>query len=122
MAVIGLAVTSCQKDNIVIPEATVTEMSVGYSVGGNYGNVSLSNDAEWETFLNRMLALAREGYEVTIFSDNSNTSSSAKEVVTFTTTLSDEATHWAKNMVEQGYSVTIVYDDKTGIYTCTAVK
>ncbi len=119
--VLGVAATSCQKDELVVSQASIAEVTVTYMAGNQYGSAVLADDVAWDLFLTRMLALAREGYEVTIFSGLSSGHNS-KEVVTFTTDNEDEAKHWAKNMTEQGYNVTISFDDKTGIYTCTAMK
>ena len=121
-AVLGLAAAGCQKDNYVTPQETVTEMTVNYSAGDVYDSTVLTDDAAWDAFLDRMLALAREGYEVTIFNGSSANGASSKEVVTYTTDNEDDAKHWAKQMFDEGYQVTIKYDDETGIYTCTAVK
>ena len=121
-AVLGVVATGCQRDNYVVPQATVTEMTVNYSAGDLYGSTVLTDDAAWDAFLDRMLALAREGYEVTIFNGSSASCTSSKEVVTYTTDNEDDAKHWAKHMFDEGYQVTIKYDDETGIYTCTAVK
>ena len=121
-AVLGLAAAGCQKDNFVAPQTTVTEMTISYYVGDRYGSTVLTDDAAWDAFLDRMLALAREGYEVTIFSGSSINGTSSKEVITYTTTSEGEAKEWAKDMSHQGYNVSISYDDETGIYTCIAFK
>ena len=99
-AVLGVAATSCQKDNYVVSQASVSEATVAYIAGDQYGSAVLADDAAWDLFLTRMLALAKEGYEVTIF-NGSASSHTSKDIVTFTTDNEDEARLWAKNMVQQ---------------------
>ena len=89
-----------------------------YAVNGEI----LTSNEFGPNFFERMITLAREEYEVTIFSNVPFSPNSSKETVTFTTSDADEATIGAKNMYDNGYTVTISYDKKTGIYTCIAVK
>jgi hypothetical protein len=119
---LGLAAASCTKEVISDQTVTVSETTVHYSAGDCSGSVTLGNDEAWDIFLDRMLALAREGYEVTIFSGSPSAFGSSKEVVTYTTTSEDDAKAWAKKMTLLGYDVRISYDDDTGIYTCTAIN
>ena len=119
-----LALAGCQKENTewnnTMPTASGTTLY--YTAGGEVGQTLLTNDEAWDLFMQRMLALAREGYVVVISPTNGTSGHSTKEVVTFTTDNGDEATMWAKEMVNNGYSVSIAYDEKTGIYTCTATR
>ena len=119
-----LAFAGCQKENLVAPngETLCMETTIGYYAAGEYGQAVLTDDESWDLFLDRMFALAREGYEVTIISPFHPQGMSTKEVVTFQTTDQDEAKQWSKEMTQQGYDVTISFDPKTGIYTCTAVN
>ncbi len=125
LAVLTLASTSCQKENEVTPmatsEQTTETINVVYSINGEVYCATLS-ESEWDAFLERMLALAREGYEVSFSKNGDSLSSPKKEIVTFTTTDEHEAHSWADNMANNGYSVTISYDKKTGIFTCIATK
>lgn len=126
ISVLSLIAAGCQKEDIVSMEPAVIEnatvQSVGYSVNGILGYATLVNDSDWGAFLDRMMALAHQGYNVVVYSGNRTAGASTKEVVTFTTNDEDEAKAWAKDMINQGYDVYITYDSKTGIYTCTAVK
>ena len=121
IGLLGLATVSCMKENNITTENVASVETVYYSAGDSYGSENLDGDEAWDDFFGRMLALAREGYDVTIFG-NASSSDSAKEVVTFTTTSEKEATEWAKYMHSQGYTVGISYNQQTGIYTCTATK
>lgn len=113
---------SCQKENQVEPAQTTTVATVqttSYSVNG----MAYSTTEDRAALLERLMALAREGNTVTLFHDgNSNGIHSTKEKVVFTTSDPNEAADWADQMYEQGYSVTITYNKKTGIYTCIAIK
>lgn len=121
LGLLSLAATGCMKENVANPVAITNGYEIAYSTGSYYGHDNLNSDEEWDLFLDRMLALAKEGYEVTIFGNTSSTSS-AKEVVTYTTTSEEDAKNWAKDMIQQGYEVHISYDDRTGLFTCTAIK
>lgn len=124
LATLSLAATGCHKEN-VLPlggtEQTMETIQVVYSINGEVFLTTL-NESEWDAFVERMLALAREGYEVSFSKNSSSLTSQSKEKVTFVTTDEKEAHSWAENMAEQGYMVTITFDHTTGEYTCIAFK
>ena len=127
LAVLGTLAVSCQKENIIDETSIVEEngnvYTVSYTVNGVTHQLTLVGDDAWHDFLNRMLALAEEGYKVSF--RNEETVSrivSTKEVVTYTTKEREKAYAWADAMVEEGYTVFISFDNDTGIYTCEAVK
>ena len=118
-----LAFAGCQKDNMVAPNATVSlETTIGYYAAGEYGQAVLTDDASWDLFLDRMFALAKEGYEVTIIPVSGQNGYATKDVVTYTTDDENDAKQWAKEMAMQGYSVKLEYNPDNGIWTCTAIK
>lgn len=124
LAFMTLAATSCQKDNIdscFTNENLLSNNQMYYSTDGTSQSIMLLNDDDWNTFLNNMFALVKEGYTVTIWG-NKGPSQVEKKTVTFTTTSEDEAQAWVKDMLCQGYSVSMDYDKTTGIYTCIATK
>lgn len=125
LAVLALAATGCQKENEVLPvagtEQTTETLYVVYSINGEVFLVTLS-ESEWDAFVERMLALARQGYEVSFFKNRSPLASQCKEKVTFVTTDEKEAHAWASAMADEGYTVTITYDDESEQYTCIAIK
>jgi hypothetical protein len=92
-----------------------------YSINGEVFQTSIS-ESEWNAFVERMIALAREGYEVTFSRNRSSLTSQSKEKVTFITTDEKEAQQWSHDMANQGYTVTISFDQGTGEYTCVAYK
>lgn len=119
---IGLAATSCNKENVTDTVCVSNVTTVYYSAGASSGSALVNDDEAWDAFMDRMLALAREGYSVTISGGTSQFISQAKDVVTYTTTSEEDAKTWTKHMIDEGYSVAISYDDRTGIYTCIAIK
>ena len=116
LATLTLAATGCQKEN-VLPlsgnEQTMETIQVVYSINGEVFQATLS-ESEWDAFVERMLALAREGYEVSFSKNRSSLTSQSKEKVTFVTTDAEEAQKWSHQMTDQGYIVTISYNQGTG--------
>ena len=127
LAVLSVVAVGCQKETIEVPqvglEETVAVYTVRYTVNGVTYTETLIGEQAWADFLQRMLALAEEGYRVMV-SRNGNTSQYAlsKDAVTFTTYNKEEAYAWLEEKLEEGYEVTIDYDPETGKYTCVAVK
>ncbi len=125
LAALALATTACQKDNEMLPlnstEQTSETIQVVYAINGEVYQTTL-NESEWDAFIERMLALAREGYEVTFSRNTSSLASQSKEKFIYVTNNKQEAYAWAHNMSNQGYIVTITYDETTGEFTCIAVK
>ena len=128
LTVLNLAAVSCQKETITVDpqsgiEATGTVYTVRYVVNDVTYTETLIGEQAWADFLQRMLALAEDGYRVTV-SRNTGTTQYAmsKDVVTFTTKKKTEAYAWSEQMLEDGYDVTISYNPQTGEDTCTAVR
>ena len=128
LSVLSVAAVGCQKETITVEpqtgiEASGTVYTVRYAINGVTHTETLIGEQAWADFLQRMLALAEEGYRVTV-SRNTDTAQYAmsKEVVTYTTKKKTEAYAWLDAMVAQGYEVTIEYNPQTGEYTCIAVR
>ena len=128
LTVLSVAAVGCQKETIMEEpqigvETSGTVYTVYYSVNGVSHTETLIGEQAWADFLQQMLALAEEGYRVTISrSTNTAQCSMSKEVVTFKTKNKKEAYEWLDNMTEQGYAVTITYNPQTGEYTCIAIR
>lgn len=95
-AVLGTLTVSCQKENIIDETSIVAESgkvyTVSYTVDGVTHQLTLVGDDAWHDFLNRMFALAEEGYEVSFRNeDRASRVLSSKDVVTYTTTNHDDA-------------------------------
>ena len=123
-ALLGLTLTSCTKETINDGTyAVAAEPTVTYFVNGQMHSANLQTEGEWSAFFDRMLALAEEGYQVRIRRNNNPQQVlAAKEKVTFTTTSYAEAKAWANQKVNEGYEVTITFNQQTGEYTCIAIR
>ena len=95
---------------------------ITYSVDGVSMQTRLNGDEALRAFLRRLTALAREGHRVSARKTNTNNQASTKEVITYHTTSEDDANEWAAKMLNDGYDVTIDYDEKTGEFICIAIK
>ena len=127
LTVLSVAAVGCQKETIVVPQTGVetldTVYTVRYSVNGESYTETLIGEQAWADFLQRMLALAEEGYRVTMSRNGESSQySESKEVVTFTTTDKKKALDWIEEMVGNGYEVSFSYNPQTGEYTCIAIR
>ena len=126
LALLGTTAISCQKENFgdtcIATEENMAVYAVSYSIDGVSHSVTLVGDAAWADFLNWMLALSEEGHNVAFRLNTNQQVNSTKEEITYTTSNKDDAHAWAKTKTEEGYTVYISFDDKTGIYTCLAVN
>lgn len=124
-AVLATMAVSCQKENFVEPQSAVAEVgtvrTVSYAVDGVAHQVTLHGDAEWDAFVDSMMSLSEQGYDVRIINESAASQSPAtKDVQTITTTDRNEAKAWAKQKSDEGYAVAINHDN--GVYTCVAVS
>ena len=125
LAVLGTMAVSCQKENIIDETFVTTEKStvyiVSYSIDGVAHQVTLAGDDAWHDFLHRMLALAEEGHAVS-FRNESAASRVASHKETVTTSSQTDAYTWSEKMANNGYTVTILYNEDEGVYICVATK
>ena len=124
-SLLALTAAGCQKEvyeNVANNDRIETAINVVYSINGEMHCEVLYGEEAWQAFIDRMLALAREGYEISFSRYGNTLVSQSKEIVTYTTKSEEDAHHWANSMAQQGYWVEISYDAKTGIYTCTAIN
>ena len=124
LTALSLVAVSCQKEDvlpIIGTEQTADSIYVVYSINGEVYHATLG-ESEWDAFMERMLALARDGYEVTFSKNRTSLTSQSKEKVTFVTNSKEEAYSWSSAMIDQGYTVSITYNQSTGEYTCIAIK
>jgi hypothetical protein len=126
-AVLGTLAVSCQKENIIDETNIVAEngsvYKVSYTVDGVTHQLTLVGDEAWHDFLNRMVALAEEGHEVTFRNEEAASRIvSTKETVTYTTPNHDDAINWVAKMADDGYTVTIIFDEENKVYNCYAIK
>lgn len=126
LALLGTLAVSCQKESFNNETFMVEEQNavykVRYSIDGVTYQLTLVGEEAWRAFLNRMLALAEEGHIVSFRNENASSQiAPSKETITYTTSNHDDAYEWAAKMVNLGYNVTIIYDERTGKYICIAV-
>ena len=128
LAVLSVAAVSCQKENLVpsTPAEVITDNQAvyiyQYEVNGILSRITLYGEAERTDFINRMLALAKEGYTVRFFNEARFVQLQTKETESYSTKDKDKAYKWVSDMSEAGYEVSVTYDEKTGYYNCTATK
>ena len=122
LAVFGLAASSCTKENVVYDtEVLATAHTVTYIVDGRQYYDNPQTEEEWSLFLDRMVALAEEGYTVQFWRGDVRTDST-KEKVTYSTPNLQEAKAWCSQKMAEGYIVTMTYNQATGEYDCIAIK
>ena len=127
VALLGTLAASCQKENYIDQPTIVSEScatyTVQYTIDGVSHTITLIDEESWSEFLNYMLDLAENGYQVNFrVEDSTSNTISAKEVVTYSTTDRDDAYAWAEKMGKNGYSVGVSFDKEKKIYICYAIK
>ena len=129
LAVLTSLAVSCQKEDVdttsANPSTIIAEndtiRSVVYTVDGVTYRLTLVGEQAWHDFLLRMFALAEEGRTVTFFNEEAASRViPSKLVETHSTSNKEEAYQWAEQKMKEGYTVTVVFDEETGIYTCYA--
>ncbi len=122
---LSLVAVGCQKEDIVklnvAGEETQAFIDVFYTIDDESLHATFDDEQSWNAFLHRLFTLAEEGHNVS-FGDKRMESFVTKEVLTYTTTSQPEAMEWADRKFKAGYKVMVNYDEKTGIYTCVAIK
>lgn len=126
-AVLGMAFSGCQKENVSVFPSQMTESEtirvVGYSVDCHNFRVELRGEKAWQEFLENMRLLAQEGHKVAFWNGNGPEQDSvSKETLTYTTSNEKDAKEWCAEKYDLGYKVGMTYDSKTGVYVCVAIK
>lgn len=126
-ATLGLATIGCQKETEPTLPTSATENAsayiVEYSIDGETHRAVLNSEEEYNALMFRLMALAQEGYEVNVRNGNTvRQENASKDVVVYTTQSESDAVKWTKKMMDDGYEVTVTYDDKTHTFTCVAIK
>jgi len=127
LAVLSLANTSCQKEDLrntatrETTEQAYAENCIVYSIDGQKYTASFRTPEEKEAFFLQLMAIARQGHVVNI-RPTQRTQSQAKEKVTYETDNPKDAAKWCMKMEDLGYEVSVTFDENTGVYTCIAIK
>lgn len=124
-AVLSILAVGCQKEDFVGHTATTEEVgsvrTVLYYVNDEEHRVTLYGEDEWESFVDSMMTLAEQGYDVRIINENAAArKGGVTEVQTMTTTSQSEAKTWSMKKADEGYSVATRYEN--GQYKCVAVR
>lgn len=125
-AMLCIVAVGCQPEKVEPITVSVRESEtylMYYSIDGREYRADISSTSERSLFFDQMFALASQGRRVRI-SRHKMTSyyGYTKETVTFTTTDIAEAKQWAGNMINAGYTVEILHNPDTGVFTCIATK
>ncbi len=126
-AVLGFCAVGCQKEepmeNINVAAADATSRSVVYSIDGQNYRIEIKGSEAWQAFLERMAAMAKNGYEVTFWNENQvQQGIPSKDVVTYTTADEKDAISWCNSMFDAGYKVSMTYDTTNHVFVCIAIK
>jgi hypothetical protein len=127
VAMFGMVAASCQKETMLENQTLAVENGTVYTVRYTLNGVTyterMNSDAEYEALILRLVALAKEGYEVEVWDgDCSCQFDATKDIVTYNTTSESDAAAWALARAREGYHVTISYNERTGVYTCIGIK
>lgn len=119
--------TACQKEEMVEHNCHAVEnnqtATITYIIDNKSFAVEIRNDREREELFSYLLLMAKEGHKVSCYDESKREQTyGAKEKVTYETANEAEANKWMYEMVVAGYTVRITYDEKTGMYTCTATR
>ncbi len=129
VAVSGTMV-SCQKDEMVLPSHEMSQKNLAhvnttlrYWIDGVEYSREFASQEEMSNFISYLIGFTVNGKKVTIDgSENPSYAPEENDKLTFTTSNKAEMDMWAVEMVNKGYTVTVVADKKTGLYTGTATK
>lgn len=122
-AVIAVLAASCQKENAIVDTPTASTYPAGtvnYIVGKVSNSRTVESAEQWNALVDECFDGADEGHLVTIA--HGVTTNPSKERLTYTTESRETAMAWVKAKYEEGYDVTLWYDEEQGRYICVASK
>ena len=119
---IGLLAWGCQKptDRCGLPDAPASG-GISYTVDGELMQAFPCNADQVDAFFAGLLDLARQGHSVVVHKRSEHDpATDSKEAIVFSTADDKEAIAWAEKMTNNGYNVSISYDESNGTYQCIA--
>ena len=124
---LGGLLPACQKEEMVEHNCHAVEnneaTTITYIIDNKSFAVEIRNDREREELFSYLLSMAKEGHKVSCYDESKREQTyGAKEKVTYETTNKTDAYKWIDKMIGEGYEVQLTYDEKTGMYTCTATR
>lgn len=121
IALWGITMDACQKEQTVAPQCSPTAYTLSYMVDGNVQQTSFQSTDEMNTFVLNLISSVSDGHTVTLLSDNPYfTTVPTKDVFIFRTVSDSAAAAWATEKFLQGYNVTVTFDTETDEYVCRA--
>ncbi len=125
--VLGCLATSCQKENFnemqISTEQQEALYTLQYTVDGVTYTQTLYSDEEYDALLHQLLLWAQEGKRVRFHDVNRHTGTNAtKDTLHYDTTNENDAIAWCKARADEGYTVDMSFDPRTGLYHCTATN
>ena len=118
-AMVAAVAAGCQKEEKAAVDRVVTRQ-VEYSVDNVKHCVTVEGDAAWRELLDGCMAQVEGGHLVHI--GHGGGSYLAKERVTYVTESREAAMAWVGDRFNEGYDVTMWYDEEEGKYVCVASK
>ncbi|MBR7167973.1 MAG: hypothetical protein IKD33_04110 [Bacteroidales bacterium] len=124
---LGGLLPACQKEEMVEQNYHAVEnnqtATITYIIDNKSFAVEIRNDREREELFSYLLLMAKEGHKVSCYDESKREQTyGAKEKVTYETTDENSARKWIDQMFEAGYKVQLTYDEKTGMFICTAER
>ncbi len=124
---LGGLLPACQKEEMVEQNYHAVEnnqtATITYIIDNKLYTAEIRNDREREELFSYLLLMAKEGHKVSCYDESKREQTyGAKEKVTYETTDENSARKWIDQMFEAGYEVQLTYDEKTRMYTCTAIR
>ena len=110
----------CQKEEATQVAPASTVRAVEYSIDNNRQHVTVEGTAEWQALLGECLDRAAEGHLVNI--SHGAGANYAKERQVYATESRNAALAWVDARFNEGYDVTMWYDEEEGKYICVASK
>jgi hypothetical protein len=120
LVVAAVFLAACH-DEPVVPTPGPVVRNVGYIACGDQHQVAVTGDDSWHSLLDTLFAAAESGCVVTFWNPDAFSIKQA-DTVTINTTDRREAYRWGEEMYDNGYIVSIVYDENTGTYRGAAIK
>lgn len=110
----------CQKEEATRVAPVNSVRTVEYSIDNNRQHVTVKGTAEWQALLGECLDRAAEGHLVNI--SHGAGANYAKERRMYSTDSRDAALAWVDARFNEGYDVTMWYDEEESKYICVASK
>lgn len=110
----------CQKEEATQSTPVNAVRSVEYMIDNSRQHVTVTGDAEWQRLLGECLDSAAAGHLINI--SHGTGANYAKERQMYSTESRDAALAWVDARFNEGYDVTMWYDEEEGKYICVASK